>query len=309
MISVVIPCYGSQNSLRKVVESAIETLSLREKVFEVVLVNDGSPDNVWTVIEELVKEYPDVVKGINFTKNFGQHAALLAGYKYSKGDIIVSMDDDGQTNPIFMWKLIDKLNEGYDVVYARYPETKESLFRRAGSWANNKMSEMLLNKPKEVKGTSFYCLRRYVVDDMIRYDKSYPYIGGLVYRATNNIGDVEIEHQERKEGKSGYTLSKLINLTLNGFTAFSVKPLRIASYLGVFISVLGFIYAIVIIIRKLTDPSIQLGYSSLMAAILFIGGVIMFLLGMIGEYVGRIYIGINNSPQYVIKEVLDHEKH
>ena len=309
MISVVIPCYRSEHSLRNVVESTIDTLSKRKDSFEIILVNDGSPDNVWSVIEKLVQENKEIVKGINFTKNFGQHSALLAGYKYSKGDIIVSLDDDGQTNPVHIWKLIDKLNEGYDVVYARYPETKESLFRRTGSWLNNKMSEVLLNKPKEVKGTSFNAIRRYVIEDMIRYDKSYPYIGGLVYRATNNITDVEIEHEERKDGRSGYTLSKLINLTLNGFTAFSVKPLRIASYLGILTALIGFIYAIVTIIKKLTIPSIQLGYSSLMAAMLFMGGIIMFLLGMIGEYVGRIYIGINNSPQYVIKEILDNEKH
>ena len=303
MISVVIPCYGSQNSLKGVVESAIETLSQREGDFEVVLVNDGSPDNVWSVIQKLVEDHPGVVKGINFTRNFGQHAALLAGYKYSRGEIIVSMDDDGQTNPVYMWKLIDRLNEGdFDVVYARYPKTKESLYRLLGSWLNNKMSEALLNKPKDVKGTSFYAIRRYVVDDMIRYDKSYPYIGGLVYRTTSNIGDIEIEHEERKEGSSGYTLSKLINLTLNGFTAFSVKPLRIASILGIFCAFLGFLYAIYTIYNKLTNPYIQMGYSSLMAVILFIGGLIMFLLGLIGEYIGRIYIGINNSPQYVIKE-------
>ncbi len=308
MISVVIPCYRSEHTLRKVVESAISTLKERKGDFEVVLVNDGSPDQVWKVIEELVSKNKNIVKGINFTRNFGQHAALLAGYKYSKGDIIISMDDDGQTNPVYLWKLVDKLNEGnYDVVYAKYPQTKESLFRRMGSWLNNKMSEVLLNKPKNVKGTSFYAIRRYIVDDMIRYDKSYPYIGGLVYRATSNIGDVEIEHEERKEGRSGYTLKKLINLTLNGFTAFSVIPLRIASYLGVFCAFAGFVYAIIIIIQKLTIPSIQLGYSSLMATILFIGGLIMFLLGLIGEYVGRIYIGINNQPQYVIKERIGDE--
>ena len=308
MISVVIPCYRSENSLKNVVDSAVKTLASRTDDYEVVLVNDGSPDNVWSVIKELARAYPGIVKGINFTKNFGQHAALLAGYKYSKGDVIVSMDDDGQTNPVYMWKLIDKLDEGFDVVYAKYPETKETLFRRVGSWLNNKMSEVLLNKPKNVKGTSFYAIRRYVVDDMIRYDKSYPYIGGLVYRTTDNIGDVEIEHQEREIGRSGYTLRKLINLTLNGFTAFSVAPLRISSYIGIFCAFAGFLYAVIIIIKKLVNPSIQLGYSSLMATILFIGGLIMFLLGLIGEYVGRIYISINNQPQYVIKERIGNGK-
>lgn len=309
MISVVIPCYRSEHTLADVVNDTIKTLSKRRTKYEIVLVNDGSPDDVWNVIKTLTKKYPGKIVGINFTKNFGQHSALLAGYKEAKGDIVISMDDDGQTNPIHIWKLVDKLNEGYDVVYAKYPETKESLFRRMGSWLNNKMSEVMLKKPKEVKGTSFNAIRRYIIEDMIRYDKSYPYVGGLVYRATDKIADVMIEHEDRKEGKSGYTLKKLIALTMNGFTAFSIAPLRIASYFGIFSSMIGFIYAIVIIIKKIVDPSVQLGYSSIMATMLLIGGLIMFLLGMIGEYVGRIYMGMNNHPQYLIKEKITSEKY
>ena len=308
MISVVIPCYRSENTIETVTDSLVFALKQRQEDFEIILVNDGSPDNVWSRIKELTKKYHGVVKGINFTKNFGQHAALLAGYRLSKGDIVISMDDDGQTDPANIWKLVDRINEGFDVVYAKYPDTKETAFRRFGSALNNKMSEVLIQKPKNVKGTSFNAIRRYVIDDMVRYDKSYPYIGGLVYRSTSNIGDVEIEHHERIEGKSGYTLAKLINLTLNGFTAFSVKPLRISSILGMIIAVFGFVYALVIIGMKIGGVDIQLGYSSLMSAILIIGGMIMFLLGIVGEYVGRIYIGINNSPQYVIKEIIADEK-
>ena len=309
MISVVIPCYRSENTIEDVVKSLIETFKLRKEKYEIVLVNDGSPDNVWEKIKGLKDKYKSKIVAVNLTKNFGQHAALLAGYKISKGDVVISMDDDGQTDPRAIWKLIDKLDEGYDVVYAKYPENKESLFRRIGSDLNNKMSEILIDKPKEIKGTSFNAIRRYVLEDMIRYDKSYPYIGGLVFRATNNIADVEIEHIERKQGKSGYTLGKLLSLTMNGFTAFSIKPLRIASFLGIFFSICGFIYAIIIVIRKLSNVNVQLGYSSLMSALLVIGGLIMFLLGLIGEYVGRIYIGINNSPQYVIKEIYEDKKH
>lgn len=302
MISVVIPCYKSEKTLENVVEETITTLKQRKEKLEIILVNDGSPDEVWSVILKLNKKYPKIVKGINFTKNFGQHSALLAGYKESVGDIVVALDDDGQTDPKQMWKLIDKMNEGYDVVYSQYDKNRENAFRRFGSWLNDKMSNVLLNKPKNIKGASYNAIRRCIVDEMVKYDKPYPYIAGLIYRATQNVGAVEIEHKEREVGSSGYTLSKLVGLIMNGFTAFSIKPLRLASYIGSVLAVFGFIYGIIIIIKKIVDPSIQLGYSSIMSVILFIGGIIMLMLGLIGEYIGRIYISINNSPQYVIKE-------
>lgn len=302
MISVVIPCYKSEKTLENVVSETIDTLKQRKDKYEIILINDGSPDNVWQVILKMHEKNPRIVKGINFTKNFGQHSALLAGYKECKGDIVVSMDDDGQTDPKQIWKLIDKLNEGYDIVYAHYDENKESVFRKFGSWLNDKMSNILLNKPKDIKGTSYNAIKKYVVDEMIKYDKPYPYVAGLLYRTTQNVGTVDIEHKERAVGSSGYTLNKLIGLVMNGFTAFSIKPLRISSYIGSALAIIGFIYGITIIIKKIFNPGIQLGYSSIMSVILFIGGIIMLMLGLIGEYVGRIYISINNSPQYVIKE-------
>lgn len=300
-ISVVIPCYKSEKTIKVVVKEVIEILQ-SVKEFEIILVDDGSPDHVWEVICSLVKTYPNHVKGICFSKNYGQHSALMAGYRMAQGDIIISMDDDGQADANGIQSLINKINEGYDVVYANYPQTKESILRRSGSWLNSKMSEHLLGKPQHIKETSFNAIRKYVIDDMIRYKNSYPYISGLVFRATNNIGEVRIEHKERVCGTSGYNLKKLISLWMNGFTAFSVQPLRTASFMGIICAFAGFIYGIVIILEKLCNPLIQLGYSSLMAVILFIGGVIMLLLGIIGEYIGRIYISINAAPQYVIRD-------
>lgn len=304
-ISVVIPCYCSEKTLSSVVFDTINTLKIRKVSFEIILVNDCSKDDTWSVIKKLHNKFPSVVYGINFAKNFGQHAAIMAGYRESKGDIVISLDDDGQTDPKFIWKLVDKLNEGYDIVVAKYPVLKENVFRRLGSQINKIMAEILVEKPKEVRGSSFTAIRRYIIDDMIKYDKPYPYLAGLMYRATQNVTEVEIEHHDRQEGKSGYSFKKLINLIMNGFTAFSVKPLRVATYLGFVTAIVGFIYAIVIVIRRLTNSILELGYSSIMASILFIGGIIMVLLGLIGEYIGRIYISINNSPQYVIKEKID----
>ena len=272
--------------------------------YEIILVNDSSPDHVWTVIVELCNCRKDIV-GINFAKNFGQHAALMAGYRQCTGDYIFTLDDDGQTPADEIPVLLHKLLEGYDVVYGKYEERKDNAFRKLGSKANNAMLESIIGKPKEVHLTSFYVAKKYVIDEICMYRNPYPYLWGLIVRTTGSIANQTIHHNDREEGTSGYTLIKLLKLWLNGFTAFSVKPLRIATGFGVLVSFIGFIIAILTVINKLLNPEIMAGYSSLMAAILIIGGIIMMLLGMLGEYIGRIYICMNDSPQYVIKEVIN----
>ena len=272
--------------------------------YEIILVNDCSPDNVWKVISKIAST-KDYVKGISLSKNFGQHSALLAGYKIADGNFIISLDDDGQSPVDEIDKLIDKINEGYDVVYADYYELKESLWRRMGSWMSNKMSEVLIGKPKEIHGSSFYIMRKFVAKEMIKYENPYAFVGGLVFRSTKNIANVLVNHRDRQEGKSGYSFFKLFRLWMNGFTAFSVTPLRFSSLIGVICAIIGFIFGIVTVIRKLVIPNISVGWSSTVAIILFIGGLIMLMLGMIGEYIGRIYISINNSPQYVVKETVN----
>lgn len=299
-ISFVIPCYGSEPELANVVGEIQEVISSHEEYeYEIVLVNDYSPDNVWQVICELAHK-DSRIKGISLARNFGQHAALLAGYHQCTGDIVVSLDDDGQSPVDEVFKLIDEIHNGYDVVYGTYPEIKQSKFRIFGSWVNEKMNVILLDKPKGLKGTSFYAAKKFIIDEMLRYKNAYPYVGGLVLRSTKNIGTVEVQHRSRAQGQSGYTFGKLLKLWFNGFTAFSEKPLRIATILGMCCALIGFVYGIITIVRKLLIPTVQTGYSSMMAIILFIGGIIMLLLGIIGEYIGRIYISINNAPQYVI---------
>lgn len=299
-ISVVIPCYQSEKVIASVVEEIITYLG--NMPHEFILVCDCSPDNEWEEIKKLHNKYP-AVHGILFSKNFGQHSATMAGYRQSTGDIIITMDDDGQSDPAGITLMIEKIREGYDVVYAKYPSLKESSFRVFGSKINRKMAEFLAEKPKNIQTSSFFAMRRFVLSEMIRYTNSFPYIGGLVFRSTSNITEVEVEQRARIEGKSGYTVKKLIKLWFNGFTAFSVTPLRIASVLGIVFSGIGFILGVAMIVRKLLNPSILLGYSSVMATIFFLGGLLLLSLGLIGEYVGRIYIGLNQAPQYVIKEV------
>ena len=287
------------------VNELVETIRTRpETDYEMFLVCDCSPDNVWEVIKELCGQN-EKIHGICLARNFGQHAALMAGYRFCTGDYVISLDDDGQSAGNELFRLVDTLETGYDVVYADYQEKKESAFRIFGSNVNSWMNEVMIDKPKGIVPNSYYIAKAFVIREMLKYENAFPYIDGLIFRATKSIGKVEITHRSREVGSSGYTLKKLISLWLNGFTTFSVKPLRIATFLGVICACLGFLYGIIIVIQRLFDQTPIAGWSSMMAMLLFIGGVIMMMLGMMGEYIGRIYICLNNSPQYVIREMIN----
>ena len=273
-VSFVIPCYRSEHTLPHVVKEIREKMQeLTQYEYDIFLVNDASPDNTMGTIRDLCDKYENI-KGIGFARNFGQHAALMAGLRHSDGDYVVCLDDDGQTPADEVDKLLGKLEEGFDAVYASYEHKQHSAFRNMGSKVNELMTRMMLDKPADL----------------------------YISRATKNITNVAVCHREREEGSSGYTLKKLLGLWFNGFTAFSVKPLRIATTLGVGCAGMGFLYGIYTIIKRLVNPNVPMGFSALMAAVVFFGGMIMIMLGLIGEYVGRIYISMNNSPQYVIRE-------
>lgn len=307
LLSFVIPCYRSEKTVSNVVERIIETIHKDGRFdYEIICVNDYSPDNTYQVLKKLAVN--PKIKVINFSRNFGQHSALMAGFHYVSGDYIICMDDDGQNPPEDMFKLIDKIEEGYDLVSAKYVHKKHSLFRRLGSKVSFAMSSYLVGKPKDIDLNSYYVVKRYVIDEVIKYDNPYPFVHGLILRITRNMANVVIDHKDREVGKSGYNLKKLIGLWMNGFTAFSEKPLRLASVIGVLCAFLGFVYAVVIVIRRLIYPEIMLGYSSIMAAILFFSGIIMLFLGLLGEYIGRMYISINNAPQFAIKETININK-
>ncbi|MCR4792622.1 MAG: glycosyltransferase family 2 protein [Lachnospiraceae bacterium] len=304
-ISFIIPCYRSEKTLPVVIDevcTTMEKLSSRYD-YDIILVNDASPDGTADVIKGLC-EKNERISGISFAKNFGQHAALMAGFRYSDGDICVALDDDGQTPADQVERLLDKLDEGVDVVYAKYDHKKHSGFRNFGSKVNECMLRVMLNKPKELYVSSYFAVRRFVVDEMIRYENSYPYVIGLVLRSTGKIANVNIDHRARMEGSSGYNLIKLLGLWFNGFTAFSVKPLRIATFIGAFSAAIGFLYGVFVIVRRLIMPvdQVVIGFAAMMSAIVFFGGMILLTLGLIGEYIGRMYISMNNSPQYVIRD-------
>ena len=302
-LSFVIPCYRSERTIEGVVNEIRASVELRPKVdYEIVMVCDHSPDGVFSVVERLCAGDPDHLKGFDLARNFGQHAALMAGYSQVSGDYVVSLDDDGQTPVDAVWSMVDRLErDGLDVVYASYDVKKHSLFRNFGSCMNDLMACWLLNKPRALKVTSYFVARRFVIEQVREYDQAFPYVIGLVLRVTRNVANVPVEHRKREVGASGYTLAKLLGLWMNGFTAFSVKPLRGAALAGMAFSVVGFAFGVWTVCNKLfIHPDAPVGHSSLMSAVLFIGGMIMLMLGLIGEYIGRIYLCISKSPQYVI---------
>ena len=309
MISFVIPCYRSQATLPSVIREIQETMEgLSQYTYEVVLVNDCSPDDTFETIRELCRENANMT-GINLAKNFGQHSALMAGFHQVKGDIIVCLDDDGQTPADEVGKLLEGIEKGADVVYAKYAHKHHSGFRNWGSHVNELMTRIMLGKPKDLYVSSYFAARRFVVDEMIKYEYPYPYVIGLVLRTTKNIVNVEVNHRDRMEGTSGYTLGKLLGLWFNGFTAFSVKPLRIATVTGAGCAFLGFAYGIYTIIKKIfiNPPGLVTGFSALMSVLVFMGGMLMLMLGLVGEYMGRMYISMNRSPQYVVREIVNCE--
>lgn len=200
---------------------------------------------------------------------------------------------------------MEKLDEGYDLVYARYAHKQHSFFRNWGSRFNAWCDRVVLSKPKGLSTTSYFACRRFLVDSAVKYENPFPYIGGLMAQGTRRFANVDVHHRARAQGASGYTLRKLVRLWSNGLTAFSVIPLRIATYLGLATSAVGFVMALVVIIRKLLRPDVPMGWSSLMTVLLVMCGLIMLMLGVLGEYIGRIYMSLNALPQYVVRSVTD----
>ncbi len=302
MISFIIPCYHSEQTLSQVTSDISETMKEHcDYDYEIVLVNDNPPDATWDLIRKLSQANPKI-HGVCMAHNFGQHSALMAGFRKSRGDIVLCLDDDGQTPPSEAFKLIDSLKGNTDVVYGDYPDEKfANKFRQAGSRANDLMAEWLLNKPRGLYLSSYIAARRHVIDQVVQYSGPYPYVDGLMLRSASEIINVPVVHKQREVGSSGYSFGKLLGLWANGFTAFSVKPLRIGAVLGAIIAAVGFICAVVVFVQKLIyQDAVNAGWSSIVCLIMILGGILLLMLGLIGEYVGRIYLSINATPQYIV---------
>lgn len=307
-VSIVIALYNSEKTIEKVVDEIKDVFSKQDKYFyEIVLVNDFSPDGVLKVAKRLAAD-DKAIKVIHLAKNSGQTNAVIEGYRHATGEFVVEMDDDFQMPAASIMDMLEELEDkDYDVVFAKYPDQKESLFRRLGSAFNNKMTQVMLNKPKDIRVNSFFVMRKFVRDEMVRYSNNYPYLYGMIFGITRNVGNVNVDHRERTNGKSNYTLKKLVSLWLNGFLNFSVEPLRVAMKLGGLIAGVSFLAVIGLIIQRLLYPTKAMGWSSLMVTIVFFAGIQLMCLGIMGEYIGRQYISNSGMPRVTVKEKINCE--
>lgn len=295
-ISVVIPCYYSEASITDVVEKAIAELEKLEKYdYEFILVNDGSTDGTFEKISMLAQKYP-FVTGVDLAKNFGQHNAVIAGMKLAQGDYVLGMDDDLQTHPSQISKLTSKLEEGYDIVYGKFPRRHHSLIRNIESKISEMSVHFLINDSKGITACPMYIIRRFVCDEVVKSGSSYTNLRGLFLRTTASIANVEIEHFDRKSGKSGYTLKKLLRLW-SSYLNYSTKPIKLIRCFGALLFAAGVIYLIASILLQL--PALNF----IGAEVVLFSGVIVYVLGLLGEYIVRLFMVSTNEPQYVIRRI------
>lgn len=300
-LSIVIPVYRSARILSSLVDEIEKVCTKSDCIdkFELILVCDSSPDDSWQVIENLASE-KDFVRGVCLRRNAGQHNATMAGLGLSQGMYVVVMDDDLQHPPDAIPLLIAALKQGADVCYTRYRNRQHRAWKKLGSKFNDWVANVLLSKPKNLYLSSFKALRRGVVLEVTRYQGPFAYIDGLILDVTRNIVSIEIDHQARHSGEGGYNFRGSISLWLKMATGFSVVPLRLASMMGLLIAYISFFFLVFVVVTRLVNPSLSVGWPSIISVVLFLGGVQLVGIGIIGEYVGRTYLVVNRKPQYVI---------
>lgn len=300
-LSIVIPVYKSFSILDELAKQIQEAANFVE-TFELILVNDCSPDKSWEKISQLTEEY-SFIKGISLRKNSSQHNAIMAGLNHACGDVIVMMDDDLQHSPRHIQSLYKEIQKGSDVCYTKFTEKKHKLWKKLGSKFNDSVANLLLKKPKDLYLSSFKAISKAILPEIIAYDGPYPYIDGLILGVTQSITVIEIEHHERFDGSGNYNLISSLSLWLKMATSFSVFPLRMATYLGISISLISFLLGIYYILLSIFSNGLPPGWTTLIVVMLFLGGIQLISIGIIGEYVGRSYLKLNKKYQFVVKEI------
>lgn len=309
-LSVVIPVYNGSRTIEEVVDDLHAVLTAVP--FEVVLVNDGSTDDSEAVCQKLVAKYPRTVSFIQLARNFGEHSAVLAGLRRTVGAFVATLDDDGQNPPDQLLVLLDCVRtHGFDVVYGRYRSKRHSWFRNLGSWFTNAAASVMLQKPRGLYLSSFKMMSRLVVDALGMYQAPFPYLDGMILETTHRIGQVDVEHRERKGGRSGYTLRKLFCLWSNMFLGYSIAPLRWATLAGLGTSVLSALFLVWTVFDRLyINPGVTIGIPTVLVCVTFFTGVQLFVMGVVGEYVGRVFLHLNGKPQVIVRyECTSNDKH
>jgi undecaprenyl-phosphate 4-deoxy-4-formamido-L-arabinose transferase len=302
-LSFVVPLYFSEQTIREVV-TQIENLPV-EGGFEIILVNDGSTDGTSAVARELVRNAKVPVTLIEHARNFGEHNAVLTGWRHARGDYIVNLDDDGQNPPaegVRLWQ--HARTNGLDVVFGHYGDKQHERWRNVGSWFTNRVTDWALDKPRGFYLSSFRCVSAFVAQQVVGYAGPYPYIDGLLLQVTQRIGSITVRHDPRHAGQSTYTLRRLVRLWMSAWINFSVLPLRVATVLGLVVGALGLVALAVVFWLWWNDRGPSYGWGWLMAALLIFSGTQLMLLGIIGEYIGRMFLAVNQRPQSVVREIV-----
>jgi undecaprenyl-phosphate 4-deoxy-4-formamido-L-arabinose transferase len=307
-LSFVIPLYRSAETIGDVV-TEIQGLTI-EGGHEIILVNDGSPDRTREVCLDIIRRAPSVAPAvpilfIEHARNFGEHNAVLTGWRHATGAYIVNLDDDGQNPPaeaVRLWR--EAATRQLDVVFGHYREKQHSAWRNLGSWFTNKMTDWAVDKPTGFYLSSFRCVSAFAAAQVTAYAGPYPYIDGLLLQVTQRIGSIEVRHEARKAGTSTYTLGRLLRLWLSAWVNFSLLPLRVATMVGLLLAGLGMAGFAWVVYLHFTNRGPSFGWGSLMAALLVFSGTQLVLLGLIGEYVGRMFLAVNQRPQSVVRELV-----
>lgn len=299
-LSVVIPVYKSERTIGPLVSRLLDCLQAIS--FEIVLVNDGSPDQSERACQ-LLAETSVHVQFISLRRNFGEFNAVLCGLHHAQGKFAVIIDDDFQNPPEAILTLLHTAEKtGYDVVYSRYAQKKHAFYRNVGSQFLNYITTYLLNKPKELYLSSFKLINRDVIDEIKHYQGPYPYIDGLIFRVTRHVGSVEVPHHARQEGQSNYTWRKLISLTLTVLFGYSALPLRLLLGIGIGLISTCLVLGLFMLIGGLTNLLSVHGWVIILWVVLFLSGVQLLFLGVIGEYIGKLFLSQSGQPPYVIKQ-------
>jgi glycosyltransferase involved in cell wall biosynthesis len=300
-LSIVIPVYRGAKTVGPLVD-ALSALNVPGG-HEIILVNDGSPDDSRAVCRELLRTARLPLTVVDLARNFGEHNAVMAGLQQARGAWIITMDDDLQNPPSEVLRLLEHAQRsGHEAIYTRYETKEHAAWRNLGSRFTNRVANLLLDKPKGLYLSSFRCLSAFVAENVVRYAGPFPYVDGLVLQVTQSIDCIEVKHLPRTDGSSTYTLRRLIRLWLNMFINFSVMPLRLSTLTGIALSVIGALASVSVLAEAMfrnTPP----GWGSLMAAVLLLSGVQLLILGLVGEYLGRLHLTMNGKPQFIIKEV------
>lgn len=306
-LSIVVPVYRSEDCLPELMSAITKALAPYDWNYEVILVNDFSPDGSWKTIQSLCRKYPCLI-GVDLRRNFGQDNAILTGLRLSRGKYVAIMDDDLQHDPRYLPALMDKIGEGVDVAYADFDKKRQKLWKNIGSWINGKIADRVLWKPKHVYLSPYKVVARDVVDLICNYSGPKPYIDGLLFQATWRMASVPVEHFPRYAGRSTYNPWKALEVSTRLIFSFSVKPVRLVTWCGLVMAILALVAAAGVTLYRLLSPqdfpAEAVGWSSLMVAFLLVSGIQMMFLGVLGEYAGRAYLLVNRHPQTSIRTVI-----